>query len=192
MSQNRDAAKAAPQVGPWVIDTRELGNRAGSSRSFTRSAPAPAGFGLDMIGVPEGDPVRLDVLAENVVEGVLISGTATAEFTGECARCLDKFSEEIEIELRELFAYPDSTTDATTDEDEVSRVVDELIDLEPAVRDAMLLTMPTSPVCSEDCQGLCAGCGVKWAELDPEHTHETMDPRWAALRERFGGNEEEN
>ena len=68
----------------------------------------------------------------------------------------------------------------------------ELIDLEPAVRDAMLLTMPTSPVCSEDCEGLCTGCGVKWAELGSDHTHETMDPRWAALRERFGGNEEEN
>ncbi|MEU6132865.1 YceD family protein [Saccharopolyspora sp. NPDC047091] len=192
MSQNRDAASAAPQVGPWVIDTRELGHRAGSSRSFDRSAPAPAGFGLEMIGVPEGDPVQLDVLAESVVEGVLISGTATAEFTGECARCLDQFSEEIEIELRELYAYPDSTTEATTDEDEVSRVVDDLIDLEPAVRDAMLLTMPTSPVCSEDCEGLCTGCGVKWAELGSDHTHETMDPRWAALRERFGGNEEEN
>ena len=191
MSENRDAARAA-QGGPWVLDTREIGHRAGSSRQYTRSAPAPAGFGLDLIGVAEGEPIELDLLAESVVEGVLVSGTVSARLTGECARCLDPVSDDLEIEMRELYAYPDSTTDETTDEDEVSRVVDELIDLEPAVRDAMLLAMPTSPVCSEDCQGLCAGCGVKWAELAPDHTHETIDPRWAALRERFGGNEEEN
>ena len=125
------------------------------------------------------------------MEGVLVSGTAAAALTGECARCLDSISDEVEVELRELFAYPDSATDTSTDEDEVSRVVDERIDLEPVVRDAMLLSLPSSPVCSEDCQGLCSGCGAKWAELAPDHSHETMDPRWAALRERLGGTEEE-
>ncbi len=144
-----------------------------------------------MIRVPEGDPVELDLLLEAVVEGVLVSGTAKASVTGECARCLDPVSDEVEVEFRELFAYPDSATDTSTDEEEVSRVVDDLIDLEPLVRDTLLPTLPTAPACSPDCQGLCSGCGVKWAELDPEHHHETIDPRWAALRERFGGTEEE-
>ena len=189
MSQSHEPRTA--QAGPWVIDTREIGHRAGSSRAYTRKAPAPAGFGLDMIKVPEGEPVDLDLLAESVVEGVLVSGTASARLTGDCVRCLDPLSEEIEIELRELFAYPDSATDTSTDDDEVERVVDDLIDLEPVVRDAMLLSLPAAPLCSPDCQGLCSGCGVKWAELAPEHTHETIDPRWAALQERFGGTEEE-
>lgn len=189
MSQSHETRNA--QAGPWVIDTREIGHRAGSSRAYTRKAPAPAGFGLDMIKVPEGEPVELDLLAESVVEGVLVSGTALAWLTGECVRCLDPLSEEIEIEVRELFAYPDSATDTSTDDDEVERVVDDLIDLEPVVRDAMLLSLPSAPACSPDCQGLCSGCGVKWAELAPEHTHETIDPRWAALQERLGGTEEE-
>ncbi len=189
MYQSHETRNA--QAGPWVIDTREIGHRAGSSRAYTRKAPAPAGFGLDMIKVPEGEPVELDLLAESVVEGVLVSGTASAQLTGECVRCLDPVSEEIEIEVRELFAYPDSATDTSTDDDEVERVVDDLIDLEPVVRDAMLLSLPSAPVCSPDCQGLCSGCGVKWAELAPEHTHETIDPRWAALQERLGGTEEE-
>ena len=144
-----------------------------------------------MIRVPEGEPIELNLLAESVVEGVLVSGTATAKLTGECARCLDPVSEEIEVEVRELFAYPDSATDASTDEDEVSRIVDDHIDLEPVVRDTMLLSLSTAPVCSPDCQGLCSGCGARWAELAPDHTHETIDPRWAALKERFGGTEEE-
>ncbi len=148
-------------------------------------------MGLDLIRVPEGGTVELDVLAESVVEGVLISGTAVAAVRGECARCLDPVSDEVEVELQELFAYPDSATDASTDEDEVNRIVDDLIDLEPVVRDLLLTALPSSPVCSPDCPGLCAGCGAKWAELDPDHHHETIDPRWAALRERFGGTEEE-
>lgn len=190
MSQNSDVARAA-HTGPWVIDTREVGHRAGSSRAYNRRVPAPTGFGLDMIRVPEGGLVELDLLAESVVEGVLVSGTAAAELTGECARCLDPISDEIEVELRELFAYPDSATDVSTDEDEVSRVVDDHVDLEPVVRDAMLLSLSTAPVCKPDCRGLCSECGVKWAELAPDHTHETIDPRWAALQERFGGTEEE-
>lgn len=191
MSQNHDVARPA-QSGPWVIDTKEIGHRPGSSRAYTRRPSAPVGFGLDMIKVPEGEPVELDLLAESVVEGVLVSGTASAGLAAECVRCLDPVSDEIVVELRELYAFPDSATDASTDEDEVSRVVDDLIDLEPVVRDAMLLALPITPVCSPDCPGLCSGCGAKWAELAPDHTHETIDPRWAALRERFGGTEKEN
>ncbi|WP_170837393.1 YceD family protein [Actinopolyspora xinjiangensis] len=190
MSQNQEVARPAPD-GPWVIDTREFGHSPGASRSYTLRPPAPAGFGIDMVRVPTGEPIDLDLLLEAVVEGVLVSGTVRAKASGECARCLDPISEEVDVELRELFAYQDSTTDTSTDEDEVSRMSGDLIDLEPVVRDTVLPSMSTAPLCSPDCPGLCSGCGAKWAELGPEHRHETIDPRWAALRERFGGTEEE-
>lgn len=178
-------------TGSWVFDTRELGHRPGASHRYSRRLPAPDGFGLDMIGIPADEPVEVNLLMESVVEGVLVSGTAAATMRGECARCLDPVSDEVEVELRELFAYPNSATDTSTDEDEVGRVVEERIDLEPMVRDAMLLALPSAPLCSPDCPGLCTECGVKWVELAPDHSHETMDPRWAALHERFGGIEEE-
>ncbi|NHD17271.1 DUF177 domain-containing protein [Actinopolyspora saharensis] len=190
MSQNQEVAQPSGD-SPWVIDTREFGRSPGSSRSYTLHPPAPAGFGLDMIRVSEGEPLELDLLLEAVVEGVLVSGTVRAKASGECARCLDPVSEEADVEFRELFAYPDSATDSSTDEDEVSRVSGDLIDLEPVVRDTVLTSLSTAPLCSPDCPGLCPGCGAKWVELDPEHHHEMIDPRWAALRERFGGTEEE-
>lgn len=172
---------------PWVIDTRELGRRPGSSRTVRRSIPLPESFGVpDVILLPAGTEVDLDLLLESVVEGVLVSGTADAVADGQCARCLDPVTEDVHIELTELFAYPDSTTEATTEEDEVSRMNDDLIDLEPVICDALVLALPQVPLCAPDCAGLCAGCGVKWAELEPEHGHETIDPRWAALVERFG------
>ncbi len=176
----------------WVIDTRELGRRAGAMRDYHRDVPAPTDLGLDVIGVPADRDVTLDVRLESVVEGVLVTGTAAATVTGECARCLDPVSDLLEVPVSELFAYPDSATDDTTDPDEVSRVVDELIDLEPVVRDAVLLALPQAPLCREDCPGLCAQCGGKRADLGPDHWHETIDPRWAVLEQRFGGSEREN
>jgi uncharacterized protein len=174
-----------------VIDTRDLGRRPGTSRAVNRKAPTSDALGVEgVIAVPAGADVRLDLLLESVVEGVLVSGTASAPTVGECARCLDPLSDHVEVEITELFAYPDSTTDATTDDDEVSRLVHDLVDLEPVVRDAVVLALPNAPLCTPDCAGLCPDCGGKWADLGPDHRHETIDPRWAALTERFGEDRE--
>ncbi|MCK2242383.1 MULTISPECIES: DUF177 domain-containing protein [unclassified Crossiella] len=192
MSKHHSAELRRTPSGPWVIDTRDLGRRAGLSRRYHRTVTTEGDFGLDLIRLAPGEEVEIDILAEAVVEGVLITGSVAGPTTAECSRCLDPFTGEVEIRVTELFAYPDSATDESTDEDEVSRVVDDLIDLEPAVRDSLLTALPSSPLCEPDCKGLCPECGGKWADLGPNHTHETMDPRWAALQKRFGGTEEEN
>jgi uncharacterized protein len=174
---------------PWVLDTRELGRRPGLSRKLERAIEAQLPLGVEgVIAVPKGAKIELDVLLESVVEGVLVSGTAVAPVAGECARCLDPISAEdndVEVEFTELFAYPDSMTEETTDEDEVHRLVDAKVDLEPVVRDAVVLALPPAPLCRDDCPGLCPECGGRWADLGPDHRHETIDPRWAALTERF-------
>jgi uncharacterized protein len=193
----RNTARARPDPSaPWVIDTLDLGRRAGALRLYHRNVQLSAGLGIDVIGVPAGDHIILDVRLESVVEGVLVSGTASATVTGQCARCLDLVNDRLEVQLTELFAYPDTATDGTTDPDEVSRVVDGLVDLEPVVRDAVLLALPQAPLCREDCLGLCPECGGKRAELGTDHRHETMDPRRAALtaklKQRLRGTEEEN
>jgi uncharacterized protein len=179
-------------AAPWVIDTRDLGRRAGAMRRYHRDVELPAALGIDVIGIPAGNQVVVDVRLESVVEGVLVSGTASAMLTGQCSRCLEVLTDRLEVDLTELFAYPDTVTDSTTDPDEVSRVVDGLIDLEPVVRDAVLLALPQAPLCTEDCLGLCPECGGKRAELGADHRHEKIDQRWAALRQRLRGSEEEN
>jgi DUF177 domain-containing protein len=172
-----------------VLDTRELGRHAGLSRAIKRSVPVETPLGVpDVITIEAGSELKLDLLLESVVEGVLVSGTATATAKGACARCLDPLTEEVEVEVQELFAYPGSATEETTDEDEIPRLVDDKIDLEPTVRDAVVLALPLAPLCTEDCAGLCIDCGVKWADLEPGHGHEKIDPRWAALVERFDEN----
>jgi DUF177 domain-containing protein len=172
---------------PWVFSTRELGRRAGAMRTVHRDVPAPSDdrrIGLDVIGVPTDATIAVDLRLESVSEGVYVSGTVSAPLRGECARCLDELSDELDVEIGELFAYPDSVTDETTDDDELPRVVDEHVDVEQTVRDAVVLALPLAPLCSDDCLGLCPECGGRRADLGPDHGHETLDPRWAALRER--------
>lgn len=142
---------------------------------------SPARIGLDLIAIAEGAPLELDLRFESVSEGVLVTGTASAPTTGECARCLTDTAGEVEVALTELFAYPDSTTEATSEEDEVGHVVDATVDLEQPLVDAVGLALPLSPVCRDDCPGLCPQCGVALAEAEPGHHHDQIDPRWAKL-----------
>ncbi|MBY6366825.1 YceD family protein [Rhodococcoides corynebacterioides] len=146
-----------------------------------RTAPAPSRIGLDLIAVPEGADLELDLRLESVTEGVLVSGTVDADTEGECSRCLEPFTSHVQLHLTELFAYPDSVTDETTDADDVYRVEDDAVDLEPLIVDVAGLTLPLRPLCSEDCQGLCPECGVRLSIAEPGHSHERLDPRWAGL-----------
>ncbi|MCW2665527.1 MAG: DNA-binding protein [Frankiales bacterium] len=168
---------------PLVLDTRELGRRPGSMRALHITAPAPAGLGLvDLIGVPLGAQLDLDLRLESVMEGVLVSGTVAAPLAGECGRCLEPLTEELVVDLQELYAYPASTSEDTTDDDELSRMDGDLLDLEPALRDAVVLALPLTPLCREDCRGLCATCGERLDDLPDDHSHEVVDARWQALQ----------
>ncbi len=191
MAVNRPAARRQRSTqldasAPLTLDTRELGRRPGSMRLVQRTVAAPVRTGLDLIAIPVGGELQLDLRMESVVEGVLVSGTVGGVATGECSRCLQALEQQVQVQLTELYAYPNSATEQTTEEDEVRRVHDDLIDLTEAVTDAVALELPLQPLCAEDCAGLCAECGVRLAIADPGHGHETIDPRWAALSAKFG------
>jgi uncharacterized protein len=167
---------------PLVLDTRELGRRPGSQRGVTRTVPAPPDLGIEVLRVPEGSPVELDLRLEAVMEGVLVTGTASAELAGECARCLEPITDETSVRFQELFVYDDQGYSSAED-DEVSMLEGDLVDLEPLLRDAVVLALPFQPLCEDDCPGLCTECGARLAD-DPDHTHEApIDPRWAGLAE---------
>ena len=102
---------------PFVINTHELGRRPGSMQTLELSLPAPADLGIELLGVPEGSPVELDLRLEAVMEGVLASGRAWVSLAGECARCLDPIEDDLEVTLQELYVYPESDAE----EDEASR-----------------------------------------------------------------------
>ncbi len=146
-------------------------------RELGLSVPAPPDLKVELVGVPPGSPVELQLRLESVLEGVLASGTARVLLDGECARCLDAITDDLEVALQELYVYPESDAE----EDEAARLHGELLDLEPVLRDAVVLVLPFRPVCRPDCPGLCPECGIHLAD-EPGHTHlDGVDPRWAAL-----------
>jgi uncharacterized protein len=166
---------------PLVLDTRELGRRPGSQRQVRLSVPAPADLGIEVLRVPEGSPVDLDLRLEAVMEGVLVTGSASAELTGECVRCLEPITDEIEVDFQELYVYDDDQDVPAEEDSEVSALEGDLVDLEPLLRDAVVLALPFQPVCEDDCPGLCPECGARLAD-DADHSHEApIDPRWAGL-----------
>ena len=164
---------------PLVLDTTELGRRPGSMREVRRTVPAPADLGTEVIGVPEGSDLELELRLESVMEGVLVSGTARGRAAGECVRCLDDVELDVTADVQELFTYPGKAPEG--DEDDLRELEGDLIDIEPVLRDAVVPALPFQPVCSPDCPGLCSECGARLAD-DPEHHHDVVDPRWAALQ----------
>ncbi len=149
------------------------------------TVPSPSRIGVELMAIDKGAPIELDLRVESVSEGALVTGTVSAPTTGECARCLTPITGDVEIDLTELFAYPGSATEATTEADEVGHVVDDTIDLEQAIVDAVGLELPFSPTCGPDCQGLCPDCGIPMATAEPGHRHEKIDPRWAKLASKL-------
>lgn len=149
------------------------------------TVPSPARIGLDLIAIEPGADLDLDLRLESVSEGVLVTGTVSAHTVGECARCLTPITGDVEIDLTELYAYPDSTTDETSESDEVARVggsgQPDTVDLEQPIVDAVGLALPFAPLCEPDCPGLCPDCGTPLATAEPGHGHEKIDPRWAKL-----------
>ena len=181
-------------TGPFVLDLRELGRRPGSLREVRVTAAAPADLGTAVIGVPEGGDVELDLRLESVQEGVLVSGSARLPLVGECVRCLDHLDQQVEVPLQELYVYAERREAAADsgdpEADALPRIEGDRLDLEPMIRDAVVLALPLSPVCRDDCPGLCVECGARLAD-DPDHRHGAADPRWAALQGLLTDDEKE-
>lgn len=157
------------------IDVRDLLDHPGSSRKVLVQDPV-RGLRIELASVPDEAPVRGRFLLESVVEGVLVSGTVAGPLSLSCARCLRPFDSAFEVEVRELFS-----ADAPPGGDEYPLRPEGAIDVEPMVRDAVMLALPFSPLCRPDCLGLCERCGGDRNAGECTCSDAVTDPRWAAL-----------
>ena len=178
-------------VSPFLFNCADLPRRAGEMREYEITIDAPETLGIPLFGVPQGDPIDLDLRIEAVDEGILASARVRALAVGECTRCLDRVEQEVDEDFHELYIYESDPRSKQSrrreaevivdDEDPVSVMQGDYIDLEAPIRDAIILNLPVNPLCDEDCLGLCPGCGVKWVELPEDHGHDQIDIRWAGL-----------
>lgn len=172
----------------YKLNTYELPRRAGEMKEYELDIEVPEKVGVELIAVPVGGVIEVDARLESVTEGVLLSAEIYAVAKGECGRCLDPVEIIIEKRVQELYLYEKkierkkraAVVDDFEIEDELLMDGD-IMDLESPIRDAIVLSLPSTPLCSDDCQGLCHECGGKWAELPQDHAHEVIDARWAGL-----------
>jgi uncharacterized protein len=159
---------------PFVVSVADLIGRPGAQRELEVEAELPD-LGVSAAAVPPGEPVRAALLIESTGLVLVASGEVRARFVGECRRCLRAIEGEAVAEVKEVFER-DST------EGETYRLDGDHIDLEPLVRDAVLLALPIAPLCEETCGGP-APDSYRVAPADQPADEAPIDPRWAALSE---------
>ena len=158
----------------FVVPVNDLTRRPGQMNELELDIELAIPMGQGAATVPAGEIVELNLRLESVHDGILATGEVDSTALADCSRCLEPLKLAVEVDFQELFAY-------SLEQEDDFLVQDEKIDLEQAITDAVVLSLPFKPVCSEDCLGLCSECGVKLAE-DPEHVHQAQnEPRWSEL-----------
>ena len=163
-----------------VVDIVDLPHRIGATKDVCVEAGAPAGLGTAVIGVPEGSSLVVDARLTSLEDGVLARGRADVHVHGECVRCLRDLAEARTGTFDELYYRPEAAR-AAEDGEDVLLVGEDSLDLEPALRDALVPALPFRPLCRPDCAGLCPECGRRVDNLPADHRHDHPDPRWSAL-----------
>lgn len=157
-----------------LIDVGSLIGHPGTKRDVDATGHV-SGLRGTLGWVDENDPLRLALTAESLLEGVEVTGTISGMLRLRCSRCLVDYAELFEQDVDEIFYL------GTPPEEEGYQVQGESIDLEPMVRDLVVLTIPINPVHNADCRGLCAMCGADRNVVDCGHDTEPTDTRWAPL-----------
>ncbi|MCU1473462.1 MAG: hypothetical protein JWQ92_1530 [Amnibacterium sp.] len=170
---SRVGFRAVIARNPYVQNVRDLVRNPGEMRERHLDFPAPEHLGEGLVAVAGGTPMGIDVKLESLHEGVLASGTVRTRADGECARCLAPVSLPVEVEFAELFAYP-------SEEPFDHSLQGDTLDLEPVVRDAVVLALPFQPECVDGCEDLDLGPGINLITVDAP---KPVDARWAALKD---------
>jgi uncharacterized protein len=164
---------------PYTVGVLDLIRRPGEMRESDVEVVVPTKLGEGLTSVAEGSTLDIELRLESLHDGILVTGHVSGVASGECSRCLKAIEQGVEVDFAELFAYSD-------DEAFDYRVQDDHVDLEPVVRDAVVLSLPFQPVCRPDCPGLDPETGERVEDLVDYHPREVIDPRWSALAELAG------
>jgi uncharacterized protein len=183
----------------FLFNTHDLPHRAGEMREYELDLKITEAVGVDLLSVKPGETIELDLRIQSVDEGVLATARVVADATGECTRCLKPITWPIDENFTELYYYETASSKTSSkrgakgksgkeaeidlDEDDLSFLDGDDIDLEPAIRDAIILNLAVNPLCTEDCPGLEDKKGENWAYLSQAQPQTLTDQRWSALKD---------
>ncbi|HET6915863.1 MAG TPA: DUF177 domain-containing protein [Acidimicrobiales bacterium] len=195
---------------PWLVSITNLKRAPGTRRTERRSGRVGE-LRVAASVVAQNTEVTADAVLDAVDGGIEVTADVSAPWQGECRRCLRPVEGLLQVHVRELYRRHDDShahrpshtrgpshtegpvqaratghhghhTPAGEEEDEETYPLKgELLDLQPLVRDALLLDLPLAPLCREDCKGLCPTCGADLNDGPCSCARAPADPRWAAL-----------
>lgn len=181
----------ATDRNPLVLDVSEIVRNGGTFEERLSQGPAPFRIGPEMIAIEEGSPIEVDARLTNLGEGLMVEATVTGQATGQCVRCLADLHPDVEFTIQEVWALSESFVDVEDDmeEDDLPPLVkDDTVDLTQAVIDEAGVELPFSPVCEEFGQ-TCDESTPAPDGVSGEQDSAPVDPRWAALMEKFADKE---
>lgn len=193
---------AREHATPWSVSISQLSLKPGNSQDISDLVvPAPSGIGDSLVGIAEGSDVTVNARLESLADGILLTGTISADFDSECMRCLEPIHETITVNPvvfytyeKDLSAASSSGAPGSSSEEEVDIIASQdesndtyplspdsiYLNLESLIRDQLSQALPLQPLDREDCLGLCSQCGLNLNE-NPDHKHDVVNIQWAAL-----------
>ena len=182
-----------------LVALRDQPFEAGARQTLNFLWEVPEGWETEVLAVPPGTVVPLEVTITTVDDGVYVEVQGEAPLVGQCIRCMKDITIPMSFNIGDVYGYEDrprkrrraealdtgkrgAHIEVTGDDLDAALLIDrDTIDLEPLLRDALFADAPFQPLCDEDCLGICEHCGVLLADAEPGHAHEFLDPRFQAL-----------
>lgn len=158
---------------PLQVSVIEDLRRPGTRRQVRRNAEIDS-LAISSAAVPSGSEVDVDAVVEVIGDDLVVTGAVTFAWVGDCRRCLRSVESSSTVRIREVF-------ERRPVEGETYQLGDGVVDLEPMVRETVLLALPLAPLCTEECAGPDPERFP--AVVADEDVEVARDPRWAALDE---------
>ena len=157
-----------------LVGVTDLRRHLGESRDISRTVHLPTLRVSDTV-VEEGTDIDVALTLESITGAISATGTIRTRWTSSCRRCLDPVDGTLDQEVDELFASDHV-------EGESYPLGRETIDLEPLIRETVLLSLPQAPLCRPDCPGPHPTRSPSRRRGRRRGAGERpVDPRWAAL-----------
>ncbi|MDH4223762.1 MAG: DUF177 domain-containing protein [candidate division Zixibacteria bacterium] len=152
------------------------------NKNYIEFEELPDSIGFKVKGMELSWPVQLKLEVVRSGEHYICEGKIITRIGFECSRCLMKYNQSIESEIRFILKEDKDQIILESDEGENQVQSGRFFSLDGLVRENIVLSLPLKPLCSENCKGLCPSCGANWNLTLCECKKEVIDPRWEKLK----------
>ena len=160
-------------ASPLLINIIEMTRRAGTLKDIEITIPVST-FDFADKRLNDETEIHIALQLESINGGIIVHGTVMGQSHLLCGRCLRDIDYANVASIDEMYQRVPDNPDAYP-------IEGESLDLQPMVREMVLLSLPDTPLCKVDCPGLCPQCGADLQSAPCSCQTQRLDERWAIL-----------